>query len=464
MRTERRLRLLIADDEFDGAEALRVLLDRWGHEVRVAGDGRTAEVLARVWRPDIVLLDLVLPDVDGMTLLGRLRATPEAPQVVIVSGRATVRIAVDALAAGAISVLEKPVEADRLRGVLARHGDHEAATHADADAAPIEFVGMTTRTPRMRALFDTIRLAAPTTVNVLIQGEHGTGKELVAGALHELSGRRGGPFIKINCAALPAGLLESELFGHERGAFTGAVAGRKGLFELANGGTILLDEVGEMPLSLQAKLLRVLQEREIRPVGSTTAVKADFRLICATNVDTAQAVAEGRLRQDLYFRLNTIALQVPPLRERPNDIGLLAERFVHRFATRYDRPVHGFTEQALRLLEAYGWPGNVRELEHVIERAVILAAGSHLGVDDLPASLRQRSIPLAAEVSVPAGCSLEEVERLAILQTLEMTDWNKRRAAQILGIHRPTLYNKLRKYRLWRQEDRFRREAVPSTG
>jgi two-component system response regulator HydG len=270
--------------------------------------------------------------------------------------------------------------------------------------------------------------------------------------------------VKVNCAAIPAGLLESELFGHERGAFTGAVAGRKGLFEQSNRGSILLDEIGEMPLALQAKLLRVLQEREIRPVGSTTPVKADFRLICATNVDVSQAVADGRLRQDLYFRLNTIALQIPPLRERTGDIALLAPRFLRRFAASYGRPVERFTDHALRVLEEYAWPGNVRELEHVVERAVILAAGSRIDAGDLPATLRQLPVRTAGQVSVPAGCSLEEVERLAILQTLELTDWNKRQAAKLLGIHRPTLYNKLRKYRLWRSEDRFRRDPLETVG
>jgi DNA-binding NtrC family response regulator len=215
---------------------------------------------------------------------------------------------------------------------------------------------------------------------------------------------------------------------------------------------------------LQAKLLRVLQEREIRPVGSTTPVKADFRLICATNVDVAQAVADGHLRQDLYFRLNTIALHIPPLRGRACDIALLANRFLHRFAKGYGRPVEGFTDQAVSVLEGYHWPGNVRELEHVVERAVILASGTRLDVKDLPASLRQTPARASIEVLVPAGCSLEEVDRLAILQTLELTDWNKRQAAKILGIHRPTLYNKLRKYRLWRREDRFRREPLESVG
>jgi two-component system, NtrC family, response regulator HydG len=464
MSVERPLRSLIIDADAGSAECLRVLLERWGHDVRVAADGRTAEVLARVWRPDLVLLELVLPDAGGVALIPRLRTGDDPPPVVIVSSHATVRVTVDALAAGAASVLEKPVDVELLQDVLARLSNPRSRADA-AIAEPLtELGGMVTRDPRMRALFDTIRLAGPSGVNILVQGENGTGKELVAAALHELSPRAAGPFVKVNCAAIPAGLLESELFGHERGAFTGAVAGRKGLFEQSNRGSILLDEIAEMPLALQVKLLRVLQEREIRPVGGTTPIKADFRLICATNVDVTQAVAAGRLRQDLYFRLNTIALQIPPLRQRVCDIAPLASQFLRRFAAAHGRSLERFSDHALRVLEEYAWPGNVRELEHVVERAVILAVGSRIEAGDLPATLRQLPVRTSGEVSVPAGCSLEEVERLAIVQTLELTDWNKRQAAKILGIHRPTLYNKLRKYRLWRREDRFRREPLESVG
>jgi transcriptional regulator with GAF, ATPase, and Fis domain len=318
----------------------------------------------------------------------------------------------------------------------------------------------------MREMFRRIVRVAATDSTVLLRGESGTGKELAALAIHRNSGRADRPFVAINCAAIVETLLESELFGHERGAFTGAVALKKGKLEAAEGGTVFLDEIGELSLALQAKLLRVLQEREFRPVGATTTVKADFRLICATNVDPDRAVADGRLRQDLYFRLNTIALRVPPLRERRGDIRLLAERFRIRFAAEYGRleTGGGFTEPALSRLDDHPWPGNVRELEHVIERAVILAAGARIDIADLPGVAPSTSPRPATDVSLPAGCSLAQVERLAILHTLELTDWNKRQAAKILGIHRPTLYNKLRKYRLWRSEDRFRRDATESLG
>jgi DNA-binding NtrC family response regulator len=456
------MRVLIVDGDAGSTERLRGLLEPCGHDVRVTPGVRTAQVLAHAWRPDVVLLDLVLPDGDGLTLLRRLRQDAPAPEVVVVSAAATVRSTVAAIEAGAATVLEKPVDATLLLSILARAGEGRVDAQAERPEAT-ELGALETRDPRMRELFDTIRLAAPTTVNVLIQGENGTGKELVAAALHEHSRRNRGPYVKINCAAMPAGLLESELFGHARGAFTGAIAGHKGLFEQADRGSILLDEIAEMPMPLQAKLLRVLQDREFRPVGGTVAIKTDFRLICATNVDAAQAIADGRLRQDLYFRLNTIALQVPALRERAGDVRLLAARFLRRFALSYERALEGVAEPALRLLESYPWPGNVRELEHVIERAVILSTGSRIGPDDLPPAIRLGGQPQSTrDVTVPAGCSLEEVERLAILQTLELTDWNKRQTASILGIHRPTLYNKLRKHRLWRREDRFRHDPVES--
>jgi DNA-binding NtrC family response regulator len=456
------MRVLIADGDASSTGRLRGLLEPRGYDVRVAPDARTAEALGLAWRPDVVLLDLVLPDGDGLTLMRRLLQGEDAPGVVVVSAAATVRSTVAAIEAGAATVLEKPVDTNLLLPVLARLCDARADVPVGGQETT-ELGALSTRDPRMKALFDTIRLAAPTTVNVLIQGENGTGKELVAAALHEHSLRSRAPYVKINCAAMPAGLLESELFGHARGAFTGAIAGHKGLFEQADRGSILLDEVADMPMPLQAKLLRVLQDREFRPVGGTTAIRTDFRLICSTNVDAAQAIADGRLRQDLYFRLNTITLQVPPLREREGDVRLLAARFLRRFAAGYARDLEGFAEPALRLLDDYAWPGNVRELEHVVVRAVILANGSRIDPDDLPPAVRQGGKAREArDVTVPGGRSLEEVERLAILQTLELTDWNKRRTASILGIHRPTLYNKLRKHRLWRREDRFRHDPVES--
>jgi DNA-binding NtrC family response regulator len=464
--THRPLRILVTDADVDGADWLRLQLESEGHDARVARDARTEELLCHVWRADLVLMDQAPSDDDTLMRLRRLRQRAEMPHVILVSGRATVRMAVDALDAGAMSVLEKPIDVTLLAPLLARVSEERyGRTPSVADGEVERLGGLMSCDAAMRRLFETVRTAAPTSVNVLIEGENGTGKELVASALHDLSPRAAAPFIRVNCAAIPSELLESELFGYVRGAFTGAVADRKGLFELAHRGSILLDEIGEMPSTLQAKLLRVLQDREFRAVGGNTPIRSDFRLICATNIDAGRAIADGRLRQDLYFRLNTIALHVPPLRDRLGDIRLLATGFLERFAAAYGKRLAGFAEPAMRLVENHAWPGNVRELEHVVERAVILAHGDHIRAEDLPDTLRAREVRRRSfDVRLPAGCSLVEVERLAILQTLELTQWNKRAAARILGIHRPTLYNKLRKYGLWRREDRFRHEPASAIG
>ena len=439
-------------------EYLQALLIGLGYDVRTAPDGHAAEVFTAIWNPQIILLDLVRPGSDAMELLRRFRARHPVTPVIVLSGHATVAKTVEALSAGAFSLLEKPVDPERLLALLEKAASRRESA---AKAQTPESLGqMQSRSAAMRHLFAMIRTAAPTDVNVLIIGENGTGKELVATSLHELSARRLGKFVKMNCAAIPADLLEAELFGSRRGAYTGAVSDRKGLFEMAHRGSILLDEIAEMSPALQVKLLRVLQEREFRPLGGTTTIRADFRLICATNLDPDAAIASGHLREDLYFRLNTMVLTVPPLRERREDIGLLAQQFLTAFATRYSRPARQLDPGALLLLEQHDWRGNVRELEHVMERAVILAQGPAIGVADLPDSVRRPpKLDATSPVMLPGGCTLMELERLAILQTLERTSWNKRATASILGIHRPTLYNKMRKYRLWRPEDRFRRDA-----
>jgi len=361
--------------------------------------------------------------------------------------------------------------ARRLDPSAAAESSELPATHqAPVFPAEVKSVGfppaqelgrLVSRDTRMFQAFDMIRTAAPTVVNVLILGENGTGKELVAAAIHELSQRSERPFVKINCAAIPSELLESELFGYRRGAFTGATGDKKGLFEIASKGSLLLDEIGEMPTHLQVKLLRVLQDREFRAVGGTSSIKADFRLICATNVDPMEQVRSGKLRKDLFFRLNTITVELPPLRERRVDISLLANRFLSQFCDRHDRSFRGFEPAAMRALERYAWPGNVRELEHVVERAVILGRGPEIVVGDLAEAVTHPGTSAVPRTAQLGGCTLQELERVAILQTLEMTGWNKRATANMLGIHRPTLYNKLRKYRLWRREDRFRKEAKP---
>jgi DNA-binding NtrC family response regulator len=449
-------RVLVVDPELPEDDAVVAALDEQGYATRLVRDGASAEVQLRLWRPHAVLLELVLPDESGRDWLRRCHRALGYTPVLVVTRHATVALAVDILGEGAFTLLEKPVEAtgliEHLRRALARHAaEADESTRADLQPGAETFGSLVSRSQGMREAFRLARAAAPTDANLLIVGENGTGKELMASAVHEHSLRAAHPFIRLNCAAIPAELLESELFGHRRGAFTGATADKKGLLEIAQGGTVLFDEIAEMPLALQVKLLRVLQEREFRPVGSTTSQHADVRVLCATNVDPDEAVRRGALREDLYFRLNTIVLGLPPLRERDGDIPLLVVRFIVQFAERHRRHVSGIEPQALRALERHPWPGNVRELEHVIERAVILCTGSGIRLEDLPDTVRD-PMAMPRHGSMPIGQSLEEIERLAIVQTLERTRGNKRAAAAMLGIHRPTLYNKLRRYGLWHAE------------
>src|SRR5207344_2358370 len=301
------------------------------------------------------------------------------------------------------------------------------------------------KSKKMHEVLELVESVAGSDANILIQGENGTGKELISNALHYNSKRAKGPFIKINCAAIPKDLIESELFGYKKGAFTGAALDKEGLLELAEGGSLLLDEIGEMPAYLQTKLLRVLQEREYRPIGSDRTVHVDFRLICATNIDLDTALREGRLREDLYFRINTITTRVPPLRERTEDIPLLCDYFLDKFRQRYAKNVRTLAPAVYHLLIRNRWPGNVRELENAIERAVLVAKGTEILVGDLPESIREES-GAATEFVVPPHRTLAEIEKMAILQTLQRTNWNKQEAAQILGLYRPTLYSKMKKH------------------
>ena len=449
-------RVMLVDPEIREDDPLVHAIESRGYAVRLPRDGESAEVQIRLWRPQVVILELVLPDESGADWLRRCRITLDRAPVIVVTRHATVARAVEILGEGAFTLFEKPVPIETLLNAMQRALAHRPVAGDDAARVGSEpgvesFGRLASRAQAMRDAFRLARAAAPTDANVLIVGDNGTGKELMAAALHEHSLRRDGPFIRLNCAAIPAELLESELFGHRRGAFTGATADRKGLLEVAQGGTVLFDEIGEMPLPLQVKLLRVLQEREFRPVGATTSLRADVRVLCATNLDPDEAVRRGQLREDLFFRLNTIVLSLPPLREREGDIPLLAARFVAHFAERHQRPVDTLEPAALRALERHSWPGNVRELEHVIERAVILSSGHEIRLEDLPDVVREPST-LPRPGALPIGQSLEEIERIAILQTLERTRGNKRAAAAMLGIHRPTLYNKLRKYGLWRAD------------
>jgi DNA-binding NtrC family response regulator len=446
--------VLIVDDDPGTVDFLRTVLAQSPriprYRVVTANSGFRAEQACRANQPAVVLLDLLLPDADGLDVLRALKAIDQGIEVIVISGQGTLTRALEAGQAGAFYFIDKAdLDPSGLLGLVDRAADlvHERRQHLWLQSRLQEqqaFENILGKSKAMLALFELVEAVAASDANVLIQGENGTGKELFANAIHHRSHRTRGPFIKINCAALPKDLIESELFGYKKGAFTGATTDKVGLLELARGGSLMLDEIGEMPTLLQTKLLRVLQEREFRPIGSDRWVQVDFRLICATNVDLEAALVDGRLREDLYFRINTITLKVPPLRERAEDIPLLCTAFLHKFNRRYNKSLKGISPAAYQLLMRFRWPGNVRELENAIERSVLLAKGTDVQPQDLPESIRDEGG--ATSFSVPPHHTLAEIERLTILQTLQRTNWNKQEAASILGLYRPTLYSKMRKH------------------
>ena len=452
-------RVLIIEDDAASIDWMTELLEERGYAIKAARDGRTAEAIRDAWHPHLVLMDFKLPDTDATKLLPRFRGAAPETEIVIITGYGSVTTAVDAMRQGAFSFIEKPVGPEVLTAVIEKALERSAMTQENRRLrerlkSPTGFANIVAASDRMHELFHVMRLAAPTDANILIHGESGTGKELVASAIHLHSTRANGPFISINCAAVPADLIESELFGHRKGAFTGAMSDKVGLVELAERGTLFLDEIGEMPAALQVKLLRLLQEREFRPVGGTREIRADFRLICATNANLEGPAR--KLREDLFFRINTITLEVPPLRERLDDLPLLCSHFIEKFASQHKRTIQGIQPAAQRALAGHAWPGNIRELEHVIERAMIVAAGKEIAVVDLPESLRKNDVkgesvtarPASAERLAFGQLTLAEIERTAIVETLRHTNGNKCAAAVILGVYRPTLYSKLRKYKL----------------
>jgi DNA-binding NtrC family response regulator len=396
----------------------------------------------------------MLPDGDGLALTRELKKRDRSIEVIVITAYGSVRKAMEATkGAGAFHVLEKPFDPDEVLGVVAHALEHRKLLAENTDlrrrlveqAADSEILGSA---PSMQRVMETVARVADADASVLIMGESGTGKELVANALHDKSRRRDGPWIKINCAALPKDLIESELFGHTRGSFTGATTEKAGLLEEAHKGSLLLDEITEMPIELQAKLLRVLEEHVVRRLGGTKSVPVDFRLVSSTNRHPDVAVKEGRLRQDLYFRINTVTLQIPPLRERREDLPVLVKAFLDRYRARHARPVDGIEPEAYRRLLAYSWPGNVRELQHALERAVLVSRSRTITIADLPDTLQQGDAevkPGVAPADVPAG-SLEDIERASIVKALESTQWNKQAAAAALGLRRPTLYSKMRKH------------------
>jgi len=444
-------RVLVVDDE-PSRKGLRELLAKWGYLVDEAADGRAALEKARTFLPSVVVSDLVMPGLDGLGLLRALQDELPFASVIILTGHATVETAVAALKEGAYDYLTKPLDVPRLR-ILIQKALEKAQTTREVTLLRRtlkevwgygQLVGAS---PVMREVFGLLELAAPTSAPVLLSGESGTGKELAARTLHELSPRHRDPFVPVNCAAIPETLLESEIFGHEKGAFTGALERRVGCFELAHGGTIFLDEVAEMTPSTQAKFLRILQDGMLRRLGGKTEVAVDVRVVAATNKDPEKAIRDGALREDLYYRLNVFSISLPPLRERREDIPLLIRAFLDEFDTKYDKRVKAVDEIVLEILRRHPWPGNVRELRNVIERAVIACAADVIAPAHLPAGLSNVADEGPADlIRLPVGTSLADVEREVILKTLAAVDRNKTRAAELLGISVKTLYNKLNQY------------------
>ncbi|HET97774.1 MAG TPA: sigma-54-dependent Fis family transcriptional regulator [Desulfurivibrio alkaliphilus] len=481
-------KILVVDDEQNMRVALYEALSRGGYEVTVAENGRMALDLLAKAEPDLVITDIRMPEMDGIEMLRRIKELHPALPVVIITGYATVETAVEAMKRGAVDYILKPFPVEVIEETVKKVLRERSAAPTSAPRAggigeakvpgpgPNQAGGgerqMIGQDPQFLRLLERARAVASSKATVLVLGESGTGKEVFARFIHQVSDRKAGPFVALNCAALPEGLLESELFGHEKGAFTGAVMAKKGKFELASGGTLLLDEIGEIPLHLQAKLLRVLQEEEVDRLGGKEPVRVDVHVLATTNRDLAEAVKVGEFREDLFYRLNVIPIRLPALRERPEDIPLLANFFVAKYTARYRKPVKKISERARRRFLEYQWPGNVREMENLVERAVLLSGGEFLEPWDFwdeepppdfaaapaPGSAssepRSSTPPVSGETGSGldggpdlTGQSLREVERQMILQALRKTDDNRTHAAKMLGISVRTLRNKLHEYR-----------------
>jgi DNA-binding NtrC family response regulator len=455
------LKVLIVEDEPNALTGLAELISGWGYRTETARDGIEGWEKALSFDPAIVVTDLKMPRVDGIGLLTKLNEEGSGLNanlaVVVLTAMGSIELAVDAMKLGAYDFLQKPIDATRLRTILA-NASRQRETQIELEVARRRLRetgilgGLVGSSRAMREIFGLIEQIAPSNVSVLITGESGTGKELVARTLHTLSSRKSRPFVAVNCAAIPETLIESEIFGHEKGAFTGAVERRAGCFELANGGTLLLDELAEMPAGTQAKLLRVLEERKLRRLGARTEQDVDVRVLAATNRDPDKAVSEGDLRADLYYRLNVFHIAMPPLRKHMEDMPAMAEVMISEMNQKHGRRVSGVAPSMLERLMAYDWPGNARELRNTIERAVVLCAdGAPLDVGHLPPGFGKSQHPSAMPsdaslVEVRVGSTVDEAERALILRTLESTGQNKTRAAEILGVSLKTLHNKLKEY------------------
>jgi DNA-binding NtrC family response regulator len=444
-------RILVVDDEDNARRAIATILGEEGYEVAEAANGE--EALARLvdFSPAVVLSDVRMPRMDGLTLLKRAREQASNAAFIMMTAFASVETAVEAMKLGADNYLVKPLDANAVLVVLSkalekRALEREAESLREQVRQRARFHNIVGESPQLQAVYDVIRRAASTRATVLILGESGTGKELIAQAIHHESQRRDKPFVKVHCAALSENLLESELFGHEKGSFTGAVTRKEGRFELADGGTLFLDEIGEISPAVQVKLLRVLQQREFERVGGTQTLKVDVRIVAATHRDLVAEVKAGRFREDLYYRLNVVAVTLPPLRERKSDIPALVNHFLEKYSEAYGKQVRGLAPGTLQALLSYDWPGNIRELENAIERAVVLATGSELTADDLPPVLRGPRPTGSAPSALIPGATLAEIEREAILRTLEMVHGSTTRAAEILGISVRKVQYRLKEY------------------
>ena len=441
-------RILVVDDEANARTALAELLRDEHFDVETAGDAFKALGKLESFGPHVVITDLKMPGMDGIELVTKLRAMDDPPAVIVMTAFGAVDTAINAMRAGAEEYLTKPLNFDELvvvvNKVLANHEMRRETAQLRKRVrdrvAPGNMVGSS---PPMQRVFEIVDQVAPSRATVLITGESGTGKELVANAIHQRSPRSTGPFIKLHCAALAESLLESELFGHEKGSFTGAAARKDGRFSLADGGTLFLDEIGEISQSLQVKLLRFLQEHEFERVGGTQTIHVDVRVIAATNRNLREEVARGRFREDLFYRLNVVNIETPPLRERRSDIPAIAKFFLDRYAKLNAKPVETISTQALELLVGYDWPGNVRELENAIERAVVLANGTELEARHLPPQVRP--IGISGMPQIP-GATMAEIERYAILESLKAAGGSTSKAAEMLGISPRTIQYRLHEY------------------
>ncbi len=445
-------KILVVDDERSHRQMIEAVLSAEGYEIAQADNGQAAIDAVEEKFYDLVIMDIRMPELGGIEALKKIKTISPGIPIILMTAYASVGTAVDALKSGASDYLTKPLDIEELKILVAKtmrfHQLEEENIYLKERLNDrFDFSSIIGRSPAMNKLFETMALVAPSEATVIIVGESGTGKELIANAIHQNSPRKDRPFIKVNCAALPETLLESELFGHEKGSFTGAIARKQGRFQLAHKSSIFLDEIAEMAPTTQAKILRVLQEREFEPLGGTHTIKVDTRIIAATNKQLDEEIKAGRFREDLYYRLNVVSLEVPSLRERGDDVALLADFFLKKYTEKNNKLIKGFTPRAMDLLMRYEWPGNVRELENIVERAVIMARGEMITPMEFPENLKELDLELKeARIDIAAGRSLKEIEKEMILRTLGETGGNRTHAADILGISRRTLQLKLKEY------------------